>query len=158
MAGPTGAEGDPMRVGIYSRKSTSQEKASHEAKSVTRQIELARAFIERQDGWTAAEEHVYVDDAVSGGEFDVTKRQGLAALLQAAKSTPRPFDVLVIMNQSRLARRLRYAVDIVHDLADAGVRIFNYQTGLERKMDSAADRFMVGVDGFQDEAYREACQ
>jgi len=50
-------------------------------------------------------------------------------LLYAAKSVPRPFDVLVIMNQSRLARRLRCAVDIVHDLADAGVRIFSYQTG-----------------------------
>src|SRR5438093_4513268 len=64
------------------------------------------------------------------------------------RSKPRPFDVLVVMNQSRLARRQRYAVDIVHDLTDLGVRIFHYQTGLERKMETATDRFMVSVDGF----------
>jgi site-specific DNA recombinase len=66
--------------------------------------------------------------------------------------------VLVIMNQSRLARRQRYAVDIVHDLTDAGVRIFHCQTGLERKMDISTDRFMVSVDGFSDESYRENCR
>ena len=88
--------------------------------------------------------------------FDPKKRPGLAALLDAALTKPRPFDVLVIMNQSRLARRQRYAVDLVHDLTDAGVRIFHYQTGLERKMDTASDRFMVSVDGFSDESYRES--
>src|SRR5436189_6367600 len=122
-------EGDAMRVTIYARKSTSHEKAAEEAKSVTRQIDLARAFVNRQDGWIVSEDHVFVDDAVSGGIFDRRKRPGLDGLLYAAKSVPRPFDVLVIMNQSRLARRLRCAVDIVHDLADAGVRIFSYQTG-----------------------------
>jgi len=122
---------------------------------VTRQIELARAFTEKQ-GWTVSEDHVFVDDAISGGIFDPKKRPGLAALLAAARSVPRPFDALVIMNQSRLARRLRYAIDIVHDLSDQGVRIFAYQTGLERKMATASARFMVGVDGFQDESYARA--
>lgn len=32
------------------------------------------------------------------------------------------------------------------------------QSGLECKMDSAADRFMTSVEGFQDEAYRESIQ
>ncbi len=140
------------RCCVYARKSTSQEKASEEARSTTRQVELARSFITQQ-GWTVSEEHVYIDEAISGGEFK--KRPGLAALLAAAKTTPRPFDVVVMMAQSRLARRMRYAVDILHDLADAGVRIFFYQTGQERKLDTATNRFMGAVDGFADESYRE---
>jgi site-specific DNA recombinase len=144
-----------VNVAVYARKSTSQEKATEEAKSVTRQIELARAFAERQE-WIVRPELVYVDDGISGGIFDPKQRPGLAALLDAARAKPRLFDALVIMNQSRLARRQRYAVDIVHDLTDAGVRIFHYQTGLERKMETATDRFMVSVDGFSDESYRES--
>lgn len=146
-----------MSVGaaIYSRKSTTQEKSSEEARSVARQIALAREFADRQ-GWIVSPQHIYIDDGISGGVFDPKQRPGLAALLRAAKSRPRAFDVLVVMNQSRLARRQRYAVDIVHDLTDAGVRIFHYQTGLERKMATASDRFMVSVDGFSDEAYRES--
>jgi len=144
-----------ITAAIYARKSTSQEKASEEAKSVTRQVDLARAFAERQE-WVVPPDLIFLDDGISGGIFDPKKRPGLAALLDAALTKPRPFDVLVIMNQSRLARRQRYAVDLVHDLTDAGVRIFHYQTGLERKMDTASDRFMVSVDGFSDESYRES--
>jgi DNA invertase Pin-like site-specific DNA recombinase len=107
---------------LYARKSTSQEKATEEARSTSRQVALARAFAERQ-GWTVGEGHVYVDEAVSGGE--IKKRVGLQALLAAAKAPSRPFDVLVMMAQSRLARRMRYAVDILHDLADCGVRVFS---------------------------------
>ncbi len=77
-----------MRVTIYARKSTSHEKAAEEAKSVTRQIDLARAFVNRQDGWIVSEDHVFVDDAVSGGIVDRRKRPGLDGLLYAAKSVP----------------------------------------------------------------------
>ena len=59
-----------MRVTIYARKSTSHEKAAEEAKSVTRQIDLARAFVNRQDGWIVSEDHMFVGDAVSGSIFD----------------------------------------------------------------------------------------
>ena len=46
---------------IYARKSTSQDDTEDEAKSVTRQVENARAFATAK-GWTAAEAHVYVND------------------------------------------------------------------------------------------------
>jgi DNA invertase Pin-like site-specific DNA recombinase len=73
---------------IYTRKSTEQN-VSEDAKSVTRQIDLARAFATRR-GWTVVDDHVYVDDGVSGAEFK--DRHGLAKLMTAAKATPRPFD------------------------------------------------------------------
>jgi len=49
---------------IYARKSTEQN-VSDDAKSVTRQVELAKAFAATK-GWSVIEE--YVDNGVSGVE------------------------------------------------------------------------------------------
>ena len=53
-----------------------------EDKSVTRQIELARTCA-MQHGFEVPEEHVYVDDAISGAEFD--RRPGLMRLLNGIR-------------------------------------------------------------------------
>src|SRR5262245_34470949 len=89
-----------MIAAIYARKSTDQQDKAHEAKSVTRQVERAREYAGRE-GWAVAEEHIYVDDAVSGADHD--KLVGRARLLNALK--PRtPFQMLVMMEESRLGR------------------------------------------------------
>ena len=62
-----------MIAGIYARKSTEQNGVADEAKSVSRQTEQARKFAALH-GWTIDENHIYIDDAVSGAEF--TKRPG----------------------------------------------------------------------------------
>ncbi len=49
---------------IYARKSTEQI-VTDEEKSVSRQIELARACA-RKHGFEVPAEHIYVDDAISG--------------------------------------------------------------------------------------------
>src|SRR5262245_34227795 len=94
------AEGASMRAAVYSRKSTEQN-VSDDAKSVTRQAELARAFAE-QRGWTVDPAHVYVDDGISGADF--VNRAGLTNLMAASRQTPRPFDVLVTMDVDRIGR------------------------------------------------------
>src|SRR5262245_45507219 len=66
---------------IYARKSNEQN-APEEERSVTAQVERARAYAQRQ-GWTIAEGHIYTDDGVSGAEFE--SRPGLVALLAALK-------------------------------------------------------------------------
>ena len=53
-----------MIVAIYARKSTDQN-VSDEEKSVTRQIQHARAYAAKK-GWTVADAHVYSDDGISG--------------------------------------------------------------------------------------------
>jgi DNA invertase Pin-like site-specific DNA recombinase len=63
-----------MIAAIYVRKSTEQTGTAEEAKSVTRQIDHARAYAATK-GWTVAEAHVYVDDGISAAEF--AKRPGL---------------------------------------------------------------------------------
>jgi len=54
---------------IYARKSTGQNGISDEEKSVTRQVEHAKAYAAKK-GWTVADEHIYVDDGISGAESD----------------------------------------------------------------------------------------
>src|SRR5437773_4369379 len=105
---------------IYARKSTEQEVAT-EAKSVTRQEEMARAFIEKQAWTVAPPEFIVRDDGISGADF-VTR--GLMKLVHAAKRTPRPFDVLVTMDQDRIGRDQIRTPMILSEFIDAGVAIF----------------------------------
>ena len=72
-----------MIAAIYARKSTEQIGVSDEEKSVTRQIQHARAHAERK-GWTVADDHVYVDDGISGAEF--ANRPGFLRLMNALKA------------------------------------------------------------------------
>src|SRR5947207_3017605 len=66
---------------IYARKSTDQTVADQE-KSVTRQVELAVACA-RTHGFEVPPEHIYVDDAISGAEFD--RRPGRSALARRTR-------------------------------------------------------------------------
>jgi len=77
-----------MIVAIYARKSTEQTGTAEEAKSVTRQIDHARAYAAKK-GWTVGEAHVYTDDGISGAEF--AKRPGLVGLTpRRSGSTSKP--------------------------------------------------------------------
>src|SRR5262245_10947795 len=90
-----------MNCAVYARKSTEQMGLADTEKSVARQVEHARAYATRK-GWTVADEHVYVDDGISGAVFG-DKRPGLARLLNTLSPRP-PFQVLVMSEESRLGR------------------------------------------------------
>ncbi len=89
-----------MIAATYARKSTEQIGASDEEKIVTRQIEHARAYATKK-GWTAPEEHSFVDDGISGAEF--VKRPAFLRLMNALSPKP-PFQVLIMSEESRLGR------------------------------------------------------
>jgi DNA invertase Pin-like site-specific DNA recombinase len=76
-----------MIAAIYARKSTEQNGVGDEEKSVTRQIEHAKAYATKK-GWTVHDDSVYVDDGISGAEF--VKRPGFLRLMNALKPKP-PF-------------------------------------------------------------------
>src|SRR2546425_7853347 len=84
---------------VYARKSTDQA-VSDEEKSVTRQIELAIACANTH-GFEVPPEHIYVDDAISGAEFD--RRPGLVRLLNAVRPHA-PFAALFLADKDRLGR------------------------------------------------------
>ncbi len=140
-----------MRAAVYARKSTEQTGVAAEARSVTRQIENAKAYATSK-GWTIADEHIYVDDGVSGAEF--VKRPGFLRLMNALK--PRPsFQVLVMSEESRLGREAIQVGYAFKQIVDAGVRIFFYLTNQERTLDSATDKMLLALTNFASEFERE---
>jgi site-specific DNA recombinase len=140
-----------MIAAIYARKSTEQSGVPEAEKSVARQVERARAYA-ANNGWTVAEEHIYIDDGVSGAEFD--NRPAFVRLMAALK--PRaPFQVLVMSEESRLGRELIETSYALKQLIKAGVRVFFYLTNTERTLNSATEKALLAVQAMSDEIERE---
>ncbi|UVT18985.1 MAG: recombinase family protein [Nitrospira sp.] len=140
-----------MQAAVYARKSTEQTGVAAEARSVTRQIENAKAYAEKK-GWTVSDNHVFVDDGVSGAEF--VKRPGFLRLMNALKPHA-PFQVLVMSEESRLGREAIQVGYAFKQIVDAGVQVFFYLTDQERKLDSATDKMLLALTNFASEFERE---
>ena len=83
-----------LRCAIYARKSTDDSARTEDNRSTTRQVEHAKQFA-KSKGWTVDDQYCYVDDNVSGSEFE--RRPGFARLLaDLPKKGTAPFDVLVM--------------------------------------------------------------
>jgi DNA invertase Pin-like site-specific DNA recombinase len=124
-----------MVAAIYGRKSSEQHGVADEQRSVTRQIEHARAYAQRK-GWTVADEHVYVDDGISGAEF--SNRPGFVRLMNALKPRP-PFQVLVMSEESRLGREAIETMGALKQIITAGVRVCFYLEDREIALGTMAD-------------------
>ena len=140
-----------MITAVYARKSTEQHGMADEQKSVTRQIEHARAYAIRK-GWTVDDGCIFIDDGISGAEF--ANRPGFLRLMNALK--PRPaFQVLVMSEESRLGREAIETAYALKQLVTAGVRVFFYLEDRERTLDSPTDKIMLSLTAFADELERE---
>src|SRR5215472_8039289 len=102
---------------IYARKSTAQKGVTDEQKSVTRQVEQARAFAQAM-GWRTDDRYVFVDDGVSGTEFE--RRPGLQALLAMLKPKP-PFHKLIVSEQKSLGREMVETMHLIKRFTQRGV-------------------------------------
>jgi site-specific DNA recombinase len=96
-----------MHAAIYARVSVDNDKKSEDhkedetdvAKSTKRQIEGARAFIDRQR-WLLREEHIYEDKGVSGALF--ASRPQFQSMLRDAEAGA--FQVVVFFDLDRFGR------------------------------------------------------
>ncbi|CAN5488569.1 hypothetical protein BH23ACI1_BH23ACI1_33360 [soil metagenome] len=140
-----------MIAAIYARKSTEQNGIADDQKSVARQVDHARAYAVRK-GWAVAEDHVYIDDGISGAEF--AARPGFVRLMNALKPRP-PFQVLVMSEEARLGREAIETAYALKQLVTAGVRVFFYLEDRERTLDSPMDKIMLSLAAFGDELERE---
>ena len=140
-----------ITAAIYARKSTDQTGVADDAKSVTRQIEHAKAYATRH-GWTVRDEHVFVDDGISGAEF--ANRPGFVRLM-GALGPAAPFQVLVMSEESRLGREAIETAYALKQLITGGVRLFFYLEDRERTFDSPTDKLLMSVTAFADELERE---
>ena len=140
-----------MIVAIYARKSTDQSGVADEAKSVTRQVEHATAYAQRK-GWTVADEHIYVDDGISGAEF--ANRPGFVRLMNALKPKA-TFDVLVVSELSRVGREQLETGFALKQLDQAGVRVWSYLEDREVLLNTPTDKFLISAMNFAAEMERD---
>ena len=140
-----------MNAAVYARKSTDQNDVPDEAKSITRQVEHAKAYAERK-GWTVVEDYIFIDDGISGAEFE--RRPGFLRLMKALKPTP-PFQVLIMSEESRLGREAIETSYALKQLDQAGVRVFLYLSDTERTLDSPEKKAMLALKTMADEMERD---
>ena len=115
-----------MIAAIYARKSTEQNGADADAKSVQRQVDEALAFAEAR-GWTVLPEHIYTDDGISGAEtHKLVNRQRMLDTIHGGAS----FEALIMRDTSRFSRRDGdEAFGELKAIDRAGVAVWFYQEG-----------------------------
>ncbi len=132
-----------LRCAAYARFSSDRQSPT----SIADQIRKCREYATRQ-GWVVLDEHVYVDEAVSGTS---TERAGLQRLLAAAISPARPFDCILIDDTGRLSRKLADALNLYERLSFAGMRLVAVSQGVDSE--SAQAEILIGVHGLIDAVY-----
>jgi site-specific DNA recombinase len=119
------------RCAAYARYSTDRQNPL----STQDQLEKSRQFATER-GWAFLEDHVYTDEEITGATLD---RPGLRLLLAAAESKPRPFDVLLLEDSSRLSRKQADVLNLCERLSFAGVKIHFISQGI----DSGDEKFQL---------------
>jgi DNA invertase Pin-like site-specific DNA recombinase len=143
-----------MIAAIYARKSTDQSTVADEAKSVTRQVEHASTFA-IEHGWAVDERFIFVDDGISGAEFE--NRPGFVRLMASlgSKRQKPPFQVLIMSEESRLGREQFEVGYALKQIVQAGVRLFFYLERRERTLNSPIEKAMLSLQAMSDEMERE---
>ena len=133
-----------VRTACYARFSSDQQRDT----SIDDQVRECREYAKRH-GWAWQPGHVYTDRAISGASIE--GRTGLQALQAAAVASPRPFDVLLVDDSSRVARDLADALRVLQALKFAGVRVIY----ISQNIDSASEQAetLVAVHGLVDSLY-----
>jgi site-specific DNA recombinase len=130
-----------MRCAIYARYSTDNQNEE----SIDSQVAACQKFIEGEEGWTLAEDRIYMDYAVSGSTMN---RLGLDNLMAAAKGKPKPFDKVIVFAKSRLSRNGVNEQLITAEFERLGIDVisaseqFHNMKGSGRKAAEGAMRFI----------------
>lgn len=134
-----------MRCAIYARYSSDQQRPE----SIADQIRHCRQEAARHPDWAVADDQIYADEAVSGAS--VEGRRGLQRMVQAALKKPRPFDLILVDDTSRLSRDVVDTVQHFRELRFNGVDLFFVNQGLHSGRDNA--EFLLAIYGAMDSEY-----
>lgn len=132
-----------LRCAAYARYSSDLQSP----RSIEDQLRICREYA-LSHGFVYLEEHVYVDEALSGVGAD---RPGLVRLLDAALSSARPFDIILLDDSSRLARNTKDALTFFERLNFAGIRLIAVSQGIDSDNEQA--HVLVTVHGMVDSLY-----
>ena len=132
-----------LRCAAYARYSSDLQSPT----SIEDQIRKCREYAVAH-GFQFLDDHIYVDQALSGVGAD---RPGLARLMSAAVSQPRPFDIILVDDSSRLSRSTKDALAIFERLNVCGVRLIAVSQGIDSEDEQA--HVLVTVHGMVDSLY-----
>jgi DNA invertase Pin-like site-specific DNA recombinase len=132
-----------LRCAAYARFSSDRQSPA----SIQDQLRKCREFA-AANGWQLLEAHVYRDEALGGAGAD---RPGLVKLLEAASSAPKPFDIVLVDDTSRLSRNLGDAVRVFEQLNFVGIRIVAVSQGIDTQNEQAD--VLMTVHGLVDSLY-----
>jgi site-specific DNA recombinase len=132
-----------LRCAVYARFSSEKQSPL----SIEDQIRKCREYAQTH-GWSVIDQHVYVDEAVSGATDD---RCGLRQMLAAATSAAKPFDVVLVDDTSRISRTLKDSFTIHDELRFAGVRLVFVSQGIDT--DSEQAEVLLATHGIVDSLY-----
>ena len=133
------------RCGIYARFSSEKQNAA----SIVQQRRKCEEHATR-NGWEVLPGCVFYDEAISGASDN---RPGLQRVLEEAQRKPKPFDILLVDDTSRLSRKLSDALRTIERLEFAGIRVVFVSQGFDSS--SAQAQTLVAVHGLIDGVYLE---
>jgi site-specific DNA recombinase len=128
---------------IYARYSSEKQNSL----TIDQQIRKCREYADTHS-LRVLDQHIYSDQAISGATDD---RAGLQRLLGAAKEKPRPFDIVLADDTSRVSRRLVDSLQIIEQLQFGGIRVIYVAQGIDTSNEQA--ELLVGVHGIVDSLY-----
>src|ERR1017187_2161648 len=132
-----------LRCAAYARYSSDRQSPASIQDQLRECRELAHAH-----GWQFLEAHVYKDEALAGAGAD---RPGFMKLIEAASSVPKPFDIVLLDDTSRLSRNLGDAVRVFEQLNFVGIRIVAVSQGIDTQNEQAD--VLMTVHGLVDSLY-----
>jgi site-specific DNA recombinase len=131
------------RCAVYARISTDKQSPSSPAD----QERNCREFAQPKS-WHVLDEHIYIDEGLSGVGSD---RPAFQRLLKAAYSPARPFDTILVDDTSRFSRSLPEAMSIVENLRFHGLRVIFVSQGIDTHSEQAD--VQMTVHGLVDSLY-----
>jgi site-specific DNA recombinase len=133
-----------VRCAIYARYSSDLQRLT----SIEDQLRRCREYAAQQ-GWTVIEEFVRCDEARSAATL--AGRDALQSLLAASKTSPLPFDCLMVDDTSRLARYLPDVLSMNDKLQYHGVFIYAVAQRLDCR--EKTSRPLLTLHGMMDEQF-----
>lgn len=129
------------RFGIYARVSTDHDKSKRtegNTQSTDRQESGGLAFGQSK-GWIHVD--TYRDDGVSGALFE--GRPELQRMLSDARAGL--LDAVVFFDLDRLSRNAQKGMEVLNELLDLGVSVWDFSTGQQVELDSFEGELTVAM-------------
>ena len=129
------------KVAIYARYSSENQSE----KSIDDQVRVCRKYIQ-DNGMSAEDRHIYVDEAMSGS---IINRPGLQALERAAEN--KEFEAVAVDDLSRLSRSNHQMLTLVMKFNYLQVKLISVSDGIVADDDNA--KLGIHIRGFINELY-----